>query len=516
MWVYPEIRTLADVPRFHARHQPSKTALIFEGRTTSFLDLDKKSNSIANALLESGVAPGAVIAFLGKNSDIYVELLFGAVKAGCAFCPLNWRLVQPELAVVLDDVQPEVIFVDGEFIDLLGAPKSGDHPWPKVVHFNSLEEEGGGFAVWVAGADDVDLHVPVDEHDVALLVYTSGTTGRPKGVEISHNCLNYMRLCEHLEPGLAWKNDDIALFVMPNFHVLGTGIALQSLYNGSTLSILPAVDISRMLSVISTDMPTILVLAPVVIQMLLDHPEVSEVDFGSVRLVMYAGSPINVSLMNRALAEMKCDLMQFYGATESVGAMMLLQAHEHRQADEEKLKSCGRPLPLMEAKIIGADGMEVDAGTVGEIVVRSPAIFRGYRHNAKDTAAVKMDGWYRTGDMGCCDRDGFFYIVDRLKDMIVTGGENVYSIEVEQALATHPDVAQVAVVGIPSSQWGEAVSAFVVLKNGAVTTVEELVTHCRNRIAGYKVPKSIVIADKFPTTASGKILKRALRNVLPE
>jgi acyl-CoA synthetase (AMP-forming)/AMP-acid ligase II len=427
--------------------------------------------------------------------------------------PLNWRLTPAELLPIVNDALPALTFVDKEFEPLVHKVLEASEQRCKVVVFDSAAADSG-LAAWCADVPRSDPGLPADPQAIALLMYTSGTTGRAKGVQMTHQGMNYMRLCESLEPTLQWCDDDVLLMVMPNFHLLGTSLPIQSLYNGSTVSIMPMFEPGKLLDLIRKDRPTILVLAPTVIQMILDHPAAKDTDFSSVRLTMYAGSPINAQLLKRALAEMKCEFMQFYGATESLGAITLLRPSQHDLVNEQKLKACGTPLPLTEVRITDPMGQEVPDGQIGEFHVRSPAMFIGYRNQQEATASVLKDGWYHTGDAGFRDKDGLLYIVDRVKDMIVSGGENVYSCEVEQALGKHPAVAMNAVVGAPDPRWGERVVAVVVLKEGAKATAEELCLHCRGLIAGYKVPKEIVFAEALPISATGKVLKRVLRDEL--
>jgi acyl-CoA synthetase (AMP-forming)/AMP-acid ligase II len=250
--------------------------------------------------------------------------------------------------------------------------------------------------------------------------------------------------------------------------------------------------------------------------MLLDHPKAHAADFSSLRLLMYAGSPIDAKLLRRAVLEIGCKFMQFYGATETGGAFTLLRSEQHDVNIEEKLKSCGTPLPLHEIRVVDTQGSDVPDGAIGEFIVRAPAMFKGYWNQPEATAAAHIDNWYRTGDAGYRGDDGLYYIVDRIKDMIISGGENVYSTEVEQALAIHPVVAQVAVVGLPDELWGEKVAAVVVTTRGKEVTTEDLTAHCRGLIAAYKVPKLICFATSLPITPSGKVLKTVLRTQLRE
>ena len=511
MWLHYEIKSLGDIPRHYARQQPEHTALIDISGKRSWAALDATSNRVASALIASGVKPRDHVGYYGKNSARYFETLFGASKAGAAIAPLNWRLAPAELAQVIDDAQCILIFGDKDLRDSLQAAARLAARPVQVVEFDPATMEDAGFDQWLARGDGGDPQVRVHPEDTAVLMYTSGTTGKPKGVQLTHRGFNHMRLCEHLEPAYEWRDGDVMLTAMPVFHLVATGLSVQGLYNGAAVSLLPALEPAKFLQVVQRDRPTICTLVPTAIQMILDHPDSRTTDFSSLRLVMYAGSAISSALLERALHEMKCPLMQFYGATESSGALTLLRPEQHDLVNESKLRSCGTPLPLIEVKIVDAAGKVVPDGENGEFWVRSPALFGGYWNQPEATAAVMRDGWYRTGDAGYRDQDGLLYIVDRVKDMIITGGENVYSAEVEQALAKHPAVLQCAVIGLPDVKWGERVTAVVIFAPGKSATAEELTAHCRGLIAGYKVPKELKVVDSFPVSATGKILKRTLR-----
>ncbi len=513
MWLHADIQSIPDIVRHYARVTPDKEALIDGPRHMTFRELDVSTSRIAQAVVRRGVVTGDVVAFIGKNSSQYFEVLFGASKAGASLLPLNWRLAAAELKPILEDSLPKFVFVDAEFTALMRDVLADIGHTAELVVFNSAVPGDTGLADWAGDTPALDPGLPADPRSVALLMYTSGTTGRAKGVELSHQGMGFMRLCEHFEPVFQWRSDDVLMMVMPNFHLLGTGLPVQSLYNGASVSVLPVFEPGKLLQVVKSDRPTILVLAPTVIQMILDHPDAKDADFSSIRLVMYAGSPINAQLLKRAMVEMKCQFMQFYGATESGGAMTILRPEQHDLANESKLKSCGTPLPLIEFKVVGDDGQTLPDGEIGEFVVRAPCLFVGYRNQPEATKSVYDRGWYRTGDAGFRDAaDGLLYLVDRVKDMIVSGGENVYSSEVEQALAKHPAVAMSAVVGAPDARWGERVVAVVVLKKDATINAEDLNQHCRRLIAGYKVPKEIRFAPALPISPAGKVLKRVIRD----
>jgi acyl-CoA synthetase (AMP-forming)/AMP-acid ligase II len=277
------------------------------------------------------------------------------------------------------------------------------------------------------------------------------------------------------------------------------------------VSVIRQFEPAKVLEQIARHRPSRMTLTPTMLQMLLDHPHAVSTDFSSLRLMLYAGSPISLGLIKRAVAAIPCKFIQFYGATEAGGAFSILRPDEHDLDDEQRLQSCGRPLPLIAFRIVDTDGKEIPAGQAGELLIRSPAIMAGYWRQEELTAATLADGWYRSGDVAQRDTNGLYYIVDRVKDMIVSGGENIYSAEIENVLSTHPALAAVAVIGVPDPRWGEVVKAVVITRSGQSSTEAELLAYCRDRLAAYKVPKSIDFVDSFPLIATGKISKKELR-----
>ena len=308
--------------------------------------------------------------------------------------------------------------------------------------------------------------------------------------------------------------EDLMLTVMPLFHAMGVGLSLQALYNGVPVAVHSMPTPAQLIEIIARERPTVVPLVPTVIQMMLDDPAAADADYSSVRLMVYAGAAIGLSLLKRALTEIDCDFTNFYGSTETSAGVTVLSPGDHRLEDEVRLQSCGRPLPLVEIKVIDPDGGELPAGEVGEFLIRSPSLITGYFNQPEMTAAAFRDGWYHSGDCGYRDGDGLFYIVDRIKDMIVTGGSNVYSTEVEQVVLRLAGVMMCAVVGMPDDIWGERVVAVVVTEPGTGLSDTLVIDHCRQFIAGYKVPKQVVFTDSLPLTASNKVLKRALRESL--
>lgn len=510
MWVYKEIRTLGDYPSYYAGRDATRTALVYGDQITSYGELENQATRLAHGLVAAGVAHGQRVVYLGKNSDDFFIALFGTAKCGACFCPLNWRLSPPELCRVLADAEARFAFVESEFAaawaDMLRV--TGLAISTQVV--DRARGADDPLRQWLAGFGTMALPSVAMEAG-AIQLYTSGTTGDPKGVVITHDNFNHMRLCEHFEAAYTWQNGDRFLVALPNFHLLAIGLSLQTMYNGMALVIDRQFEPGAALKSISAQRPTITAFAPAMIQMLLDHADAAQADFSSLRLVMYAGSPISLGLIKRALGTMPCEFMQFYGATETSGAVTLLRPAEHHLDREDKLKACGKPLPLIELRIVDAAGQEVPDGEPGELWIRSPSLASGYWNKPAVTAEVFQQGWYRSGDIAIRDEEGLYYIHDRLKDMIVSGGENIYSTEIESVLSTHPAVAAAAVIGVPDARWGEAVKACIVLKAGATASAADLLDYCRPRLASYKLPKSIDFHAAFPMTGSGKIAKKQLR-----
>jgi acyl-CoA synthetase (AMP-forming)/AMP-acid ligase II len=507
MWLYPEVRTLGDFPEYYNRQDPERLALITGERKVAFAALERTANQIAHWLVSKGADEGQLVGYLGKNSLDFYFALFGCAKTRAGFVVLNWRLAAAELADQIRDSETRLAIVERELLPLWNEACAAVGQAPETI----LIDADDTLEKLVADQPGTRPAVNVSEDDTAIQLYTSGTTGRPKGVMLGHRGINHMRLCEHFEPAYEWRSGDSFLNALPNFHLLHLGITLQCLYNGVAINVVRQFDVPVVLAAIARRRPTLITLTPTMLQMLLDHPDAAATDFSSLRLTLYAGSPISLGLIKRAIATMPCKFMQFYGSTEGGGAASILRPEEHDLENEDKLKSCGRPLPLIEFKIVDAEGRAVRDGEPGELLMRAPSITKGYWRQPAATAAVLQNGWYRSGDIARRDAEGLYYIVDRAKDMIVSGGENIYSAEIENALSTHPAVAAVAVIGVPDPRWGEAVKAIVILRAGQKAGESDLIAHCRTKLATYKVPKSIDFVASFPLVPSGKVSKKDLR-----
>jgi acyl-CoA synthetase (AMP-forming)/AMP-acid ligase II len=497
------IRCVPDMARAWSAKTPDKAALIDGGRVVSYAKLNERSNRIASTLIAAGIQPGSHVGFLGKNSAAFFEIWVGANKAGCALAPLNWRSAPPEIAEVLNDANVSLVFAGHDFTELAERARQAAEITVEVIPEDELDE-------WFSRGGFEDPGITVPDNATSLLGYTSGTTAAPKGVPITYGALmNWFRAAA-TEPSVSWSSDDVGLMVMPNFHLAGTLVSLPALYHGATLATLPAFDPAAFIFAVAEHRPTVTCLVPTALQMLLDHESEPPKDFSSLRRILYAGSPIGQRTLQQALDTFDCDLVQFYGTTETF-IITLLRPEQHRPDEPDLLKSCGQSMPGVQLRIVDAGGHDLPAGEAGEVLVRSPWMFSGYWNKPDATAGAIIDGWYHTGDGGIRDQNGNLFLVDRLKDMIVSGGENIYSAEVERALAAHPSVHTVAVVGAPDEKWGERIVAFVVTYPDKPVDAPALVSHCRELIAGYKVPKEIHFVESLPQTASGKVQKAALR-----
>jgi acyl-CoA synthetase (AMP-forming)/AMP-acid ligase II len=510
VWRYYEIRKLPDIVRYWAAKNPNKIALVDGKRFRTYDQLDRRSNAIARKFLQLELAPGAPIGFLGKNSIEFFEIWFAAGKAARALAPLNWRSPENELLRLMDDAKPAILFASSEFLDLANKVKARAQRTFDIISFDPVDPMNDGLSRWLDGVDAEYIQAPLSSEDTALITYTSGTTGSPKGVLASHEAFQYWFLATSLDAEMGVREDDVMLMGMPNFHLGGSWLILTALYCGGAISIIPAFDPTAFLEALQSNKPTILPMVPTAIQLILSKNEFSRANFSSVRRVIYFGSPIGGDLLDLALAAFDCEFLQYYGTSET-WIISALRHAQHVSGNRDHLASCGTPIPLVSMKIADTDGEELANGSVGEIMVRSPTLFSGYYNQPDITAASVIDGWYRTGDLGRRNDDGYYTIVDRAKDMIVTGGENVYSAEVEAAMLRHDAVAQVAVIGAPDIRWGEKVMALVVTRPGVAISELELQQHCRTHLAGYKIPKSILFEPSLPMTPTGKIMKPVLR-----
>ena len=503
-----EIAGLADIVRLHGARQPETAALVHEGRTTTYAALDRAASRVANALIAEGIRPQARVAHLDKSTDQFFELLFGVAKANAVMVSVNWRLAPPEVLHIVNDAEAEILFVGEEYFPAIERIRGELKTVRQIVAFGR-HSEWESFTAWRDRRPDADPRLSTRPTDTAVQFYTSGTTGLPKGAELTNaNFASMMPLWTKtwlLAPGVP------NLVCLPMFHIGGAGWGIAGLFAGATNHVMREFVPARILETIERERLQVMLLVPAMILFLLQAPQIRETDLSSLRLIVYGAAPIPAALLKQAMAVFPCGFQQVYGLTETTGAITLLPPEDHDPDDAKKLLSCGYAQQGVELRIVGDDGKDLPAGQVGEIAVRSAQVMGGYWKLPEATARTIQGDWLFTGDAGYLDERGYLYIYDRVKDMIVSGGENIYPAEVESALFGHPAVADVAVIGVPDERWGEAVKAIVVKKQGAELTPGELIGWARERIAGYKLPKSVDFVEALPRNPTGKILKRELR-----
>jgi long-chain acyl-CoA synthetase len=510
MWdgtrVSEERFSIAQVLRQQAAEHPDEVALVGgDGQKLTYGELDSRSNRLAQRLRAAGVRAGDRVAHLDRNVPAAAELLFASAKCGAAFVPLNWRLAEPELTALLHDCHAPLLFCGESFAE--SGRRLSDAPDSVVV----LDGES-------ADAPDEDPHDDGDLDAVVLQLYTSGTTGRPKGVQITNRNLSL------LTAGVAgmWEVDasSVSLVAMPLFHIGGMGWLLVGLANGAANVLVPEIDPPALLDTMEREGVTNAFLVPTVLQMLSGVPGAAERDWSALRSIAYGASAITTTVLKTVLRTFGCPLYQVYGMTETTGAIVQLDAADHDPDGPRAhlLRSAGRPYEWMELRIVDpATEQECAPTEIGEVQIRGDSVTPGYFDNPEETErALDSEGWLHTGDGGYLDEEGYLFLTDRIKDMIVTGAENVYPIEVEEVLAGHPAVNEVAVFGVPDERWGELVCAAVVPRGGeggegGELDTDKLVAYARERLAGYKLPRRVHVIDELPKTGSGKVSKKDLR-----
>jgi long-chain acyl-CoA synthetase len=498
----PLVEMFADLARSRTDHP----ALVGAARSDTYGELELRARRVANALTALGLGEDGRVAYLDLNNPEFFELMLGAAKIGAAIAPLNFRLTPAEMGQIVADAEAKVIVVGAVFEPAMEAIRAAAPELTTVVRV------GEEYEAWLAAASEEHPTRECGPDDVVMQLYTSGTTGLPKGVMLTNDNCSALN-----DVANAWVVDEtsVNLVAMPLFHIGGSGWANVGLSRGATNILVPMIDPPALLDTIESSGITNAFLVPAVLQMLCAVPGADERDFSSFRSIAYGASPITTTVLKRSLEVFRAPLFQVYGLTETTGAITELSSTDHDPEGPRAhlMRSAGKPYPWVEMKAVDpASGADLGPGQVGEIWTRSVQNSPGYWRKPADTAAAfDKDGWLHTGDAGYVDEEGFVFLTDRIKDMIVTGAENVYPIEVENALSEHPDVADVAVFGVPDEQWGETVKAVVVRRPGASLTEDELLSWARGRIAGFKRPRSVDFADELPRNPSGKLLKRVLR-----
>jgi fatty-acyl-CoA synthase len=489
-----------------ASARPDGIALEEGERRTTHAEAERLTRQMIAFLQRHGIVSGDRIAWLGKNSDRYFLWLYAAGRMGAVMAPIGWRLAPGEISYILEDTGAKLLFAAPEFVETAQAVAGAMASGPQV--FDAAEAQT--VAASLEPADFVRAH----PDDPVLQLYTSGTTGRPKGAQLSNRNLFVLRKAsiDHDLPWQKFEADDCVLGAMPIAHIGGTGPGPIALVNGVRLYVLPEFTPLGMIEGIEAG-ATLSFLVPAALQMLIQHPRAAEADFSRLRYLMYGAAPMPLELLKEAVRMMPATgFLQVYGMTETTGTISLLPPEDHDVNGNQRMRSAGKACPGVRIEVRGPDNVEVPRGEIGEICIHSPSNTQGYWKLPEATAkTIDPDGWLHTGDAGIMDDDGYIYIQDRIKDMIISGGENVYPAEVESAIYGHPAIAEVAVIGIPSAKWGEEVKACVVARPGHTIDPDDVIAWARERIAAFKAPKSIDVIPEMPRNASGKILRRELR-----
>ena len=494
-----------DFITYWAKDRPERIAIEGDDLTLTYGKLEDSTARVASALLALGLNKGDRIAWFGKNSATYFTLFFGAARTGVVMVPIGWRLAEPEAAFIVDNAEAKLLFLGEGFeacTETLGKR-------PGLLRCFTVAEAQAE----VIGAPRTAF-TPSGPDEAVLQLYTSGTTGNPKGAVLSNRNLFGLRKAglENPAPHTLWDEDEAVLVAMPCAHIGGTGLGIVALAAGLPGIVLSEFDPVRVFDAVENRGVTRFFIVPAALAMLLNHPDCATTDFSRVKYIMYGASPIPLELLRECIAMFGAEFTQNYGMTETTGTICVLPPEDHSAEGNQRMRSAGKPLPGVEVVIKGRDGSILPQGEIGEIVTRSSSNMLGYWKLPEATAStMDADGWIANGDVGYLDEDGYVYMYDRAKDMIITGGENVYPAEVESAIYGHPDVLEVAVISIPDQKWGEAVKAVCVPKPGHSIDADSIMSWARERVAGFKVPKSIDVIDALPRNPSGKILRRSLR-----
>jgi len=479
-------------------------------------EFDQRTDALARRLASLSVKRGDRIAVLMLNCHRYLELYYACARMGAVIVPLNIRLARPEIVFILNDSETKVLVVDKTFASYVTGRDTfptvenilynGDETPKGMLHYEELVSKGAQ----IQQSADQEM----EDNDLSGLYYTGGTTGRAKGVMLSHK--NVVSNAFHMIMASSYTSQDTYLHAGPMFHLADIASTFALTMVGGCHVFIPLFNPVHMLEAIQREKVTATLIVPTMINALLNHPDVDIYDVSSLRRITYGGSPMPLELLKKGLQKWGPIFVQAYGMTEAAPLLTMLNPQDcsidGTPEQVRRLASCGKESLGVEVRVVNADGEDVKPGEIGEIIARGPNIMLGYWHLPEATAAAIVDGWYHTGDLATIDEENFLFIVDRAKDMIISGGENIYCVEVENALYTHPSVLEAAVVGIPDETWGESVHAVVVCKPGTNASSDELISHVRTQIASYKIPRSIEFrTEALPKSGAGKILKRDLR-----